>query len=501
MGKGILVYAPGELEQKAVEFLQALLKHRHKSVALFAPTELLSEQDILSRLADKDEGVFAQMLDIYTPLAKEHDYVLVLGGGLKHLGELDRQIYENLARHLNLVVVQVFNEHPQLAHQIQLAHLSWERLGLLNPLSLALKPLEVCQLALCVSGMQSPNEAQSAFESLEYADTACLSPVCFQHSLLSRAQQETKTIVLPESGDERILKAAHAILQLKAAKLILLGEKDKVHKDAKDLGLDLKDTLVLDPKTSTHLDEFANTLYELRKAKGLSLEEAQRLVKTPTYFGTMLVHLGHAHGMVSGATHTTADTVRPALQIIKLAPGNDLVSSIFFMCLETKVYVFGDCAINPNPSSEELAQIALASAKTAKAFGFEPKVAMLSYSTGTSGKGPDVDKVAKAVQIAREMDSALALDGPLQFDASVDPLTGRRKMPGSPVAGKANVLIFPNLDAGNIAYKAVQRCAHTLAIGPVLQGLKKPVNDLSRGCLVDDVINTIIITAIQAQGL
>ncbi|CRF47658.1 Phosphate acetyltransferase [Helicobacter heilmannii] len=488
MAKGILVAAPKDLENPTLEFLQNLLKHHGKSVCVFDPQEKLGDS-YLELLAENKEAFFTQLLNFYTALNTAHGYVLVRG--LNALQGLYTHANEDLARHLNLAVVQALKD-PKEA---KIATRSWEHLGI-TPLFLT---KETIGHAL---DLNTPSkQAEQAFEALEGVRPASLSPLAFQHQILERAKSSLKTIVLPESGDARILKAAHAILQLQAAKLVLLGDKNKVHKDTKDLGLDLKDTLVLDPETSPYLDGFANTLYELRKNKGLSLEEAQKLVKTPTYFGTMLVYSGQADGMVSGATHTTADTVRPALQIIKLSPGNTLVSSVFFMCLDTKVYVFGDCAINPNPSSEELAQIALASAKTAKAFGFEPKVAMLSYSTGTSGKGPDVDQVAKAVQIAKEMDGTLALDGPLQFDASVDVATGSKKMPGSPVAGHANVFIFPDLDAGNIAYKAVQRCANTLAIGPVLQGLKKPVNDLSRGCLVEDVINTIIITAIQAQEL
>ncbi|WP_104708535.1 phosphate acetyltransferase [Helicobacter ailurogastricus] len=501
MAKGILVLAPSELEQEALEFLQALCKHYGKSVCVFAPTKDL-KHGVCELLFTNKEAFFTHILNLYAPLRAAHDYVLMgacpFKDRLNHFTESQKlysNLEEDLARHLNLVVVQVLKNGGA---QMGFATKYWQQVGILSPLFLT---KDKTSTATTLDLSTPPEQAKEAFNALEGAKPTCLSPLAFQQQILERAKSNLKTIVLPESGDARILKAAHAILQLKAAKLILLGQKDKVDRDAKDLGLDLKDTPILDPKTSPLLDEFANTLYELRKSKGLGLEEAQKLIKTPTYFGTMLVHLGHADGMVSGATHTTADTVRPALQIIKLAPGNNLVSSVFFMCLETKVYVFGDCAINPNPNSAELAQIALASAKTAKAFGFEPKVAMLSYSTGTSGKGPDVDQVAKAVQIAKEMDGTLALDGPLQFDASVDVATGSKKMPGSPVAGHANVFIFPDLDAGNIAYKAVQRCAHTLAIGPVLQGLKKPVNDLSRGCLVEDVINTIIITAIQAQGL
>ncbi|WP_104685489.1 phosphate acetyltransferase [Helicobacter bizzozeronii] len=508
MGYGILLHTPKSLEEKAIHYLQDLFKMHGKSVALFAPVGDcenfqavcgLGVPEVLERLAKQDEGVFTDILEIYQNLVAYHDYVVVVGSCFEPLQSFDSRLLDTIAQHLNLVVVNALLPSPNLAAGVQLAHASFKKAGLLNPLSLLTSDLTLEIPGLVLANLNT-QPTKDALESLEQANSTCVSPVCFQHSLLMRAKKDVKTIVLPESQDERILKAAHAILQLGAAKIILLGQPDKVCQDAKKLGLDLKDTPILDPHTSPLTQQLAQTLYTLRQAKGLSLEQAQELIKTPTYFGTMLVYSGHADGMVSGATHTTAETVRPALQTIKLLPGVQIVSSVFFMCLDTQVYVFGDCAINPNPTSAELAQIALTSATTAKSFGFEPRIAMLSYSSGTSGKGPDVDKVAQAVQIARSLDSTLLIDGPLQFDAAIDPKTGSKKMPGSAVAGRANTFIFPDLDAGNIAYKAVQRTAKTLAIGPVLQGLKKPVNDLSRGCLVEDVINTIIMTAIQAQG-
>ena len=252
---------------------------------------------------------------------------------------------------------------------------------------------------------------------------------------------------------------------------------------------------VFEHLSQTLVDEF----FELRKKKGITYEAAEDAVAHVTYFATMMVQMGYADGMVSGAIHTTGDTIRPALQIIKTKPGISTVSSVFLMCLDTKVLAFGDCAVNPNPDAETLAQIAISSADTAKVFGIEPKVAMLSYSTGNSGTGADVDKVRDATAIAKEIRPDMLVDGPIQFDAAFDEKVGSKKLPGSKVAGQASVFIFPDLNTGNNTYKAVQRSSGAIAIGPVLQGLKKPVNDLSRGCLVADIVNTVAITAIQAQ--
>jgi phosphate acetyltransferase len=266
------------------------------------------------------------------------------------------------------------------------------------------------------------------------------------------------------------------------------------------LSIDFQRTPIIQPETSPRYREYAQKLYELRKERGVNLDMALDWMRDVSYFGTMMVYLGHADAMVSGAAHTTQHTIRPALQFVKTRPGVSVVSSVFFMCLEDRVLVYGDCAVNPNPTAEQLAEIAISSADTARAFGIEPLVAMLSYSTGESGKGEEVEKVRLATQIARERRPDLLLDGPIQYDAAVDETVARLKMPGSPVAGKASVLIFPDLNTGNNTYKAVQRETGAIAMGPVLQGLNKPVNDLSRGCTVDDIINTVAITAIQAQG-
>ncbi|QNE40537.1 phosphate acetyltransferase [Hymenobacter sp. NBH84] len=328
-----------------------------------------------------------------------------------------------------------------------------------------------------------------------------ITPHMFQYRLLQWAKRQRKHIVLPEGNDDRILRAAAHLLRQEVVDLTILGNPDEVAASVKRLGLNLPlgHVQVVDPAQSPHYPEYVETFYELRKAKGVNQDMARDLLRDVSYFGSMMVYKGHADGMVSGAVHTTQHTIRPALQFIKTKPGMSVVSSVFFMCLPDRVAVFGDCAVNPNPTAEQLAEIAMASADSSKAFGIEPRVAMLSYSSGTSGEGADVDKVRKATQLVREKRPDLKVEGPIQYDAAVDPLVGRQKLPGSEVAGQASVLIFPDLNTGNNTYKAVQRETGALAIGPVLQGLNKPVNDLSRGCTVDDILNTVIITAIQAQ--
>ena len=323
----------------------------------------------------------------------------------------------------------------------------------------------------------------------------------FSADLLSRARALKRVVVLPESDDERVLKAASKVLEIDGAKIILLGKKDEIL--ARAGSLDLSKAQFIDISSSEYFDDFASTLFELRKAKGMSQTEAKELMSRPEYFGTMLVYKGIAHAMVSGAKTTTADTIRPALQFVKMKDGISTVSGAFVMVLDgqseknERVWFFADCAITPRPSTEQLAGIALSTANTAKSFGYEPKVAFLSYSTGDSAKGEMIDFVKEALEIAQKAAPDIAMDGPMQFDAAVDSKVAKSKMPNSKVAGQANVFIFPDLNCGNITYKAVQRSANALAIGPILQGLKKPVNDLSRGCSVDDIVNTVLISAIQ----
>lgn len=328
-----------------------------------------------------------------------------------------------------------------------------------------------------------------------------MTPKMFLYNLYKMAKAQRRHIVLPEGDDERIVTAAARLSNMDLVDLTILGTREMVLETAMRAGveIDTEKINIIDPVNSPYYEDFAKTFYELRKNKGITEEAAHDTVADVSYFGTMMVYKGLADGMVSGSTHTTAHTILPAFQIIKTKKGVSIVSSVFFMCLPDRVAVFGDCAVNPNPDAAQLAEIAISSADTARAFGIEPKVALLSYSSGTSGKGADVDTVREATAIARERRPDLLLEGPIQYDAAVDMKVGRSKMPDSKVAGQASVLIFPDLNTGNNTYKAVQRETGALAIGPMLQGLNKPVNDLSRGCTVDDILNTIIITAIQAQ--
>ena len=332
--------------------------------------------------------------------------------------------------------------------------------------------------------------------------TTIVTPKMFESQLLQRAKAHKQHIVLPEGEDERVLEAAEILLRRDVVDLTLLGREDKIHERVRSMGLHLEKATIIDPRKSAFLDEYVETYYQLRKDKGITLDNARDLMIDLNFFGTMMIYKDHADGMVSGAVHTTADTIRPAFQFIKTKPGCSVVSSVFLMCLNDRVLAYGDCAVNPDPTAEELAEIAIGSAKTAALFGIYPLVAMLSYSSGRSGKGLQVDKVRKGTEIAQEMAKTLypglEIEGPIQYDAAVDMEVAKTKMPDSKVAGRATVFVFPDLNTGNNTYKAVQRSAGAIAVGPILQGLRKPVNDLSRGCLVPDIVNTVAITAVQA---
>ncbi|WP_299064708.1 phosphate acetyltransferase [uncultured Polaribacter sp.] len=328
-----------------------------------------------------------------------------------------------------------------------------------------------------------------------------LTPNMFQYNLLQKARKNKKHIVLPEGNDDRIIKAAARLQLLNIVDLTLLGDKNTIELKCNQLGLqiDLNKINILNPDNSIHNDAFIKTLYEARKHKGMTEIAAKDLVTDVSYYGTLMILNGLADGMVSGAVHTTMHTIKPSLQLIKTKPGVSVVSSVFFMCLSDRVSVMGDCAVNPNPNAEQLAEIAISSAQSAEAFGIEARIAMLSYSSGSSGKGEEVEKVRKATEIVRNLNPQLKIEGPIQYDAAVDMSVAKTKMPDSKVAGQASVLIFPDLNTGNNTYKAIQRETGALAIGPMLQGLNKPVNDLSRGCTVDDIFNTVLLTAIQAH--
>ncbi len=356
------------------------------------------------------------------------------------------------------------------------------------------------KIAAALGIIESAVDVQGLLERAAVTRSDRITPLMFQYELIRRAKQHRKHIVLPEGTEERILRAADIILLREVCDITLLGDPAEVRQKASTLGLSLDRARIVDPRTSELLPVFADAYYELRKHKGISQHMARDTMVDVSYFGTMMVHRGLADGMVSGSIHTTAHTIRPALEFVKTKQGISIVSSVFFMCLVDRVLVYGDCAIVPEPTAEQLADIAISSAVTSASFGIEPRVAMLSYSTGGSGSGPDVDRVREATRIVRERRADLKIEGPIQYDAAIDATVAKVKMPDSEVAGHATVFIFPDLSAGNNAYKAVQRAANAVAIGPVLQGLKKPVNDLSRGALVADIVNTIAITAIQAQG-
>jgi phosphate acetyltransferase len=343
-------------------------------------------------------------------------------------------------------------------------------------------------------------DGEELLELLQLSRTDVVTPLMFEYGLLERARANTKHIVLPEGDDDRILRAAHTLLARGVAQLTILGETFEVRSRAIELGLDIAKAEVLSPHDPVLCLRFAEEYARIRAHKGVTLDQARDQVSDVSYFGTMMVHLGLADGMVSGAAHTTAHTIRPGFEIIKTKPGVNVVSSVFLMALEDRVLVYGDCAVIPDPDASQLADIAISSTETAVQFGIEPRVAMLSYSTGESGSGADVEKVREATALVRSRRPDLLVEGPIQYDAAADAAVGASKMPGSEVAGRATVFIFPDLNTGNNTYKAVQRSAGAVAIGPVLQGLNKPINDLSRGALVQDIVNTVAITAIQAQG-
>ncbi|MCL7381540.1 phosphate acetyltransferase [Streptomyces sp. 35G-GA-8] len=359
----------------------------------------------------------------------------------------------------------------------------------------------------------TPRKAETALGLFErHVDTGALlarmsvarsgrvTPMMFEHELLEQARAHRRRVVLPEGAEERVLRAADVLLRRDVCELTLLGDTDVIRKKAADLGIDLSATQLIDPATSELRQSFAERYAQLRAHRGVSVELAYDVVADVNYFGTLMVREGLADGMVSGSVHSTAATIRPAFEIIKTRADASIVSSVFFMCLADKVLVYGDCAVNPDPDAAQLSDIAVQSAATAARFGVEPRIAMLSYSTGTSGSGADVDKVREATELVRAARPDLRIEGPIQYDAAVEPSVAATKLPESEVAGRATVLIFPDLNTGNNTYKAVQRSAGAVAVGPVLQGLRKPVNDLSRGALVQDIVNTVAITAIQAQG-
>ena len=465
-----------------------------------------------SLLTQESTGVVVAAMTLPHVLDRLFDGAVVVTPGDRPevvLGVLTAQVSANFPNMTGIVLNGGFDLPPQVTKLI-------DGLGTTMPIvATILDTSETTRALTSVRGRlqkDSPRKVATALalfdervdgdvllDRLEVARTTAVTPLMFEHQLIDMAVADRRHIVLPEGDDDRILQAADIVLRRRIADLTILGEARDVQTRAALLGVDITGATVLSPTDPELRGRFAAAYHERRRHKGIDLERARDIVVDVSYFGTMMVELGLADGMVSGAAHTTAHTIRPALEVVRTEPDVSVVSSVFFMCLRDQVLVYGDCAVNPDPTAAQLADIALASARTAAAFGVEPRVAMLSYSTGASGAGSDVDKVIEATAMVRERQPSLPVEGPIQYDAAIDAAVARAKLPGSQVAGRATVFVFPDLNTGNNTYKAVQRSAGALAVGPILQGLRKPVNDLSRGALVRDIVNTIAITAIQAQ--
>lgn len=510
---GVKQDLPKDIVVNAIPLISSLKNPTLKEIAKNLGAEVLFGQELLNNQSSSFK-VGAMQLENYLNYL-EQDCLIITPGDRSDiiLGALQANISSNYPRISGIVLTGGLTPQPSIKKLIDGLR------SIIPILSVKQGTFEVTnKIGDMRTHMYADNEekillAINTFE--KYCDVEGLSdklitfkhegvtPRMFQYNLLKRAKTQRKHIVLPEGEDDRIIIAASRLSLMDFVDLTLLGREGKIKEATGRLGVkfDLDKISVINPLESDHLEDFAQTLFEQRKHKGMTIDIAEDLIRDVSYFGTMMVYLGIADGMVSGAIHTTQHTIKPALQFVKMKPDVSVVSSVFFMCLENRVSVFGDCAINPNPNAEQLAEIAISSAESSQAFGIEPRIAMLSYSSGTSGKGEDVDKVRKATEIVKGKRPDLKVEGPIQYDAAVDMSVGKSKLPDSKVAGQATVLIFPDLNTGNNTYKAVQRETGAVAIGPMLQGLNKPVNDLSRGCTVDDIFNTVVITAIQAQGL
>ncbi|WP_297193684.1 phosphate acetyltransferase [uncultured Campylobacter sp.] len=470
--KNICIFTPvfAPVDERLLKELISKFKLKQE----FNKTYAFSEEEALESYV-KDKNIFLQgLISAFEKLKEEYDFVFVLG--LSSFGVLGLfEMNVKFAKELNTPIFAINFRQDKTVN---------------NYLSEKLDCVEFVEI----------NDKFDLNKFYEVKEYNFVTQNRFSYQTVKLAKKNKKKVVLPESDDDRILQAAAILLQQELVDVVLLGDEALIKRRAKELNINIHKAEILNNQASPLHSEFAKILYEARKHKGMSENEAKELVKDRTYFGTMLVHTNKADAMVSGASTTTAETIRPALQFVKTKDGVSVVSGMFFMLLEDRVLVFADCAVTTNPTPEQLAEIAYSSANTAKAFGMNPKVAMLSYSTGSSGSGVSVDAIKEALAIAKERYPDLEINGPLQFDAAIDIKTAKSKMPNCSVAGHANVFIFPDLNAANICYKAVQRTANTLAVGPILQGLKKPINDLSRGCLVDDIVNTVILSAIQAQS-
>ena len=432
---------------------------------------------------DRDDVVLASLASVhsenYAPIAG-----ILLTGGIQLSASILRLV--DGLKHVDVPMLSVADDTLAAAAKVMKTRAT-------------ISPDNQRKIAAALGVFEGGVDLDQLQQRIHVAQPRGVTPLMFEYQLIQRAKAERQHIVLPEGADERILRATEILLRREVADITLLGDRTKIEELASSLGLDLHTARIIHPPESEWREKFAQKYFELRRHKGATEEVAHDIMLDVSYFGTMMVYHGFADAMVSGAAHTTGHTIRPALEFIRPRPGCSIVSSVFFMCLPHRVLVYGDCAIVPNPTPQQLADIAISSAETARMFGVEPSVAMLSYSTGESGAGDDVDRVREATQIAKRLRPDLMIDGPLQYDAAVDASVGRRKRPASEVAGRATVFIFPDLNTGNNTYKAVQRSGGAVAVGPVLQGLNKPVNDLSRGCTVTDIVNTVAITAIQAS--
>ena len=439
--------------------------------------------DVVIVPGDRIDIILASLLSFYS---KNHRKIvgIILSGGIT----LSQPIM-TLLQDFSKLVIPIFSTKLE----------SYETAIAIEKVSAKITPASTRKITLSKGLFNANVDNEKLLECFIKASNHTVTPMMFEYRLFEQAQSNRQRIILPESDDERILHATEILIHRDIVDIILLGNPKEIHEKALKMDIDISKAEIIDPRDDTLLEKFAHIFYEMRKERGLTLDVAKDAMTHINYFATMMMHEGLAEGMVSGATHTTADTIRPALQIIKTTADISIVSSIFFMCLDTEVLVYGDCAVNMDPSAQELAQIAVSSADTAKEFGIEPKIALLSYSTGASGSGPEVEKVREASKLAQKMRPQYLIEGPVQYDAAIDAKVAKSKLPESKIAGETTVFIFPDLNTGNNTYKAVQRSTKALAIGPILQGLRLPINDLSRGCSVDDIVNTVAITAIQAQ--
>lgn len=469
--------------KSTVSNLNNILIKKNISNAILPKFDLATTEQLLA--LNRSEDLLANIAKQYEELTANNEVILISGVSLtKPYGA---ELNFSLATALGAAVIFVTDteQNPEAT---------------LQQLKVIMSPYKYrYKLLILDSVIDKPDNINFDIiqKFLATPTTQPITPPIFKHRLIEKAKRANKKIVLPEGDEPRTIAAANICAAQGIAECILLGDKNKIQAVCAQINLKLHEKIIIiEPQTA--IEKYIEPLYELRRAKGMTLEMAKTQLEDNVMLGTMMLHLGEVDGLVSGAIHSTANTIRPALQIIKTPPTAKLVSSVFFVCLPNQVLVYGDCAVNPNPTAEELADIAIQSAGSAAAFGITPKIAMLSYSTGTSGAGESVDKVRTATEIVKKLRPDLEVDGPLQYDAAISEETAEAKAPNSKVAGHATVFIMPNLDVGNVSYKTVQQSTGVVCVGPMLQGLRKPVNDLSRGCLVDDIVFTIAVTAIQA---